>query len=66
MDKVQPVNAASVKHDGEYDVINFRDAIHILLYIAGWTMIMLNRFVFVFGSMNKHSPILKGKGSEEN
>ena len=36
LDKVQPVNAASVKHDGKYDVIEFSDAIYILQYVAGW------------------------------
>lgn len=32
--KVHPVNAASVKHDGEYDVISFSDAWHLLRYLA--------------------------------
>ncbi len=34
-DKVQPVNAASVKHDSECDVINLSDAIYILQYVVG-------------------------------
>jgi hypothetical protein len=33
--KVNPVNAASVKHDGEYDVISFSDAWYLLRYLAG-------------------------------
>lgn len=36
LDKVQPVNAASVKHDGEYDVVSLSDAIYILQYVIGW------------------------------
>lgn len=36
LDKVQPVNAASVKYDGEYDVVNFSDATYILQYVVGW------------------------------
>ena len=34
LDKVNPVNAASVKHDGEYDVISFSDAWYLLRYLA--------------------------------
>jgi len=33
--KVHPVNAASVKHDGKYDVISFSDAWYLLRYLAG-------------------------------
>jgi len=32
--KINPVNAASVKHDGEYDVISFSDAWYLLRYLA--------------------------------
>lgn len=34
--KVNPVNAASVRHDGEYDVISFSDAWYLLRYLARW------------------------------
>ena len=36
LDKVHPVNAASVKHDGKCDVINLSDAIYIIQYVLGW------------------------------
>jgi hypothetical protein len=32
--EVNPVNAASVKHDGEYDVISFSDAWYLIRYLA--------------------------------
>ena len=32
--KVNPVNAASVRHDGEYDVISFSDAWYLIQYLA--------------------------------
>jgi hypothetical protein len=32
--KVNPVNAASVKHDGKYDAISFSDAWYLLQYLA--------------------------------
>jgi len=35
LDKVAPVNAASVKHDGEFDKIGIGDALYIAQYMVG-------------------------------